>query len=1067
MKNILYLLFFCALPLTGFSQALIEGRILAADTKTPLAGASVVHKASLQGVSADSAGRFRIRIPASADPEIIVSFIGYRKKQVPVKGLGWVSVELEADPSQLGEVVISSGYQDISRERAPGSFAHVGNELLSKQVSTDIISRLADNVAGMIFNRSGMMRPGAQSAISIRGNNTIFGREDPLVVLDNFPYTGDINLINPNDVESITVLKDAAAASIWGAQSSNGVIVITTKKGKFNQPVQVSLHSNVTVGQKPDLFYFPTIATADYIDMEKVLFERGYYKAFEDREDKTALTPVVELLIAQREGKISQAQLQTQIDGLKNQDLREDVGKYLYRNQLNQQYALNVRGGGITNKYFISAGYDRNMAAAVGNASNRTTVNASNTLSLLGQKLDVTTAIYYAASKNELNALSMQNLNIANGKPLPPYVRLVDQGAKPVFIPHSYRGSFIEDAQQAGLLDWRYNPLQEIQIGDHTASLADYRLNLNATYAVLPALSVQMLYQYNKIDNQQRNRKSIDSWYTRDLINRFTSVGEDGSLRRAVPIGDVLDMQQLTTTSHSLRAQLNYHQDWDKNGSLSALAGAEIRGLNTEGTGRGYYGFDNEMATSVAVDYMSYFSSYVNPGSTLNQIPNYDGITSLTDRYISYYGNAAYTYGGLYTLSASARLDQSNLFGVKANQKGVPLYSAGLSWKLSSEPFYKLRWMPYLNLRATFGYNGNIDKTLSAYTTAMFSAAAAPYGLPYARVVNPPNPQLRWERTKMINLGADLKTKNNRLSASLEYYFKKGIDLIGEAPFAPQTGITTFKGNTANTKGHGFDITITSDNLRGALGWQTTLLASYAADQVSKYLIKPTGSGAYLSADIMVPTEGKPLYAMYSYQWAGLDAASGDPQGYLNGEVSKDYNALRTSTSIDELVYHGSLRPLLFGALRNTFSFHGLSLSANISYRLGYYIRAPSVSYSSVLQGNGGHSDYYRRWQQPGDELITHVPSMPSVSSSSRDEFYAHSSVLVHRGDHVRLQDINLSYTLSKSRVRWIPFQTVQIYLFASNLGIIYKRVKSSLDLDYLSSSPPSKSLAAGLKVEF
>jgi TonB-linked SusC/RagA family outer membrane protein len=1066
MKTFLYLLFFCVLPLTGFSQILIEGRILAAESKTPLAGASIIHKASLQGVSADSSGHFRIRVPAT-DPEIIVSFIGYSKKQVAVKGSGWISVELQADPSQLGEVVISSGYQHISKERATGSFAHVGSELLSKRVSTDIISRLADNVAGLIFNRSGMLRTGAQSAISIRGNNTIFGREDPLVVLDNFPYTGDINLINPNDVESITVLKDAAAASIWGAQSSNGVIVITTKKGKFNQPVQISLNANVTVSQKPDPFYLPAMSTADYIDMERTLFERGYYQAFEDSEDKTALTPVVELLIAQRDGKISQAQLQSQIEGLKNQDLRSDVGKYLYQNQLNQQYALSARGGSVSHKYFISAGYDRNLAAAVGNSSNRATVNASNTLSLLRQKLDITTAIYYASSKNELNALSMQHLNMANGKPLPPYLRLVDRNANPAFIPHSYRGTFVDQAMQAGLLDWRYNPLQEIRVGDHKASLADYRLNLNATYAVRPALSVQLLYQYNRIDNQQRNRKSIDSWYTRDLINRFTSVDQDGTLQRAVPVGDVLDLQQLATASHSLRAQLNYQQDWGKYGNLSALTGAEIRSLNTNGYARGYYGYDNEMATSVAVDYQSYFPSYVNAASTLNQILDYDGVTALTDRYISYYANAAYTYEGIYTLSASARLDQSNLFGVKANQKGVPLYSAGLSWKLSSERFYKLRWLPYLNLRATFGYNGNIDKTLSAYTTAMFSPAAAPYGLPYARVLNPPNPQLRWERTQMINLGMDLKTKNNRLSASIEYYFKRGIDLIGEAPFAPQTGITTFKGNTASTKGQGLDVTITSENLRGTLGWQTTLLASYAADHVSRYLVKPVSTAAYLSADIMVPTEGRPLYSMYSYRWAGLDGTSGDPQGYLNGEISKDYSALRTSSSTQELVYHGSLRPLLFGALRNTFSFRGWSLSANISYRLGYFVRTPSVSYGSVLQGNGGHGDFYRRWQNPGDERTTHVPSMPSVSSSARDEFYAHSAVLVHRGDHARLQDINLSYTLSKSQAHWMPFQTVQLYLFANNVAMLYQRVKSNLDPDYLSSSPPSKSLAAGLKIDF
>jgi TonB-linked SusC/RagA family outer membrane protein len=1065
MKTYLYLLLLLALPCSA-QQLLVTGTIRSSDSKMPLPGASIVHKSSLQGITADSSGHFTISIPA-ADPKITVSFIGFLKKEFQVKADTKLNVELDADPNQLSEVVISSGYQDIAKERATGSFVHMDNRMLNKRISGDIISRLADNVPGLIFNRSGSMRPGAQSPISIRGQNTIFGREDPLIILDNFPYSGDISQINPNDIESVTVLKDAAAASIWGAQSSNGVIVINTKKGAFNQPVKVSLNSNVTVGARPDLFYQPVISTSDYIDMEQTLFDRGYYRSFENNDAKTALTPVVEILIAQRDGKLTADQAQQQINAYRDIDVRNDIDRYIYRSALSQQYALSVKGGGSSHRYFVSAGFDKNRSSLTGNGSNRTTLNASNTFSLLRSKLDVTTALYYTTSAGSNNGMSMGRMNIASGKPLSPYIRLADSAGNPLHVPHTYRGSFIEDAMQQGLVDWRFSPLEEIANADNTTSLTDYRLNLNANYKLTNNLSAQVLYQFNNIDNNRRNRQGIGSWYTRDLINRFTQVDANGALTRPVPIGDVLDSYRAVTKSHSLRAQLNYSGELGKSGSLSALAGAEIRGLNTLGQSSGMYGYDDEMATNVAVDYVTLYRSYVNPRSVNNRIPYYGSVTDLTDRYISYYGNAAYTYQGKYTISASARLDQSNLFGVKSNQKGVPLYSAGIGWKLSQEKFYQLPWLPYVNVRATYGYNGNIDKSLSAFTTAQFVAASPLTRVPFARVINPPNPQLRWERTKIINLAADLKTRGNRITATFEYYFKSGIDLIGDAPFAPQTGILNFRGNTANTKGHGFDLNLTSDNLRGIVSWQTTFLASYATDKVSKYLIKPASVGSYFTGGGLVPTEGRPLYAVYSYRSAGLDPVNGDPQGYLGTELSKDYNAIRTTSVAGDLVFHGSSRPLVFGALRNTVSMYGFSLSANISYRLAYFVRTPSVSYATVLQGDGGHGDFYNRWQKPGDEHHTHIPSMPAVINSARDDFYANSSALVQKGDHVRLQDIHLSYTFSKSRSGKLPFESLQLYAYANNIGLLYKKTAGRLDPDYLTSAPAARSISMGVKVDF
>ena len=280
--------------------------------------------------------------------------------------------------------------------------------------------------------------------------------------------------------------------------------------------------------------------------------------------------------------------------------------------------------------------------------------------------------------------------------------------------------------------------------------------------------------------------------------------------------------------------------------------------------------------------------------------------------------------------------------------------------------------------------------------------------------------------------------------------------------------MSVFRGNTAHTSGHGLDLNLSSRNLRGSLQWNTDFFISYAADKVTRYLVKPTNVvGSYLSGGTVVPAEGKPLYSVYSFQWAGLDPTNGNPQGYLQSEPSSNYAAIRSSTTFDDLVYHGTMRPLLFGALRNTFSWRGISLSANISYRLKYYFRTPSLSYDTILSGAGGHADYSRRWQQPGDELHTQVPSMPQVNQSQRNEFYRYASLHVKRGDHIRFQDINLSYSINKSQIKALPFRSAQIYVYANNLGIIWKRADGHLDPDALTAPPAPRSIAGGIKIDF
>lgn len=1057
-KFIYYTLFFISLQGIGIAQT-IQGTIISLKDQVPVPGATVRIKGSSVGVSTDTAGRFRLATQLKGFT-LEVSSVGFKAYSefitLPLRKP--LVLMLSDDENALEEVVVSTGYQSVPRERATGSFATVNNTLINRSISSDVISRLEDVVPGLVFNRKGA------NSLSIRGQSTLFANAQPLIVLDNFPYDGDINLINPNDVESVTVLKDAAAASIWGSRAGNGVIVITTKKGKLNRKPQVSFNNNVTVGDLPDLFYEPQMSSSDYIEMEKLLFSRSYYRSMEISTNKNnPFSPVVELLIAKRDGLIAPAVADAQIEAFKLQDVRKDLERNLYRSSVNQQYSMNINGGTEHQRYFLSAGFDRNLSSSIGNGNRRITLNAANSYSLVNQKLEINTSIYYTNRSSEQN--NPGTIRLSGNRALHPYARFTDDQGNPVTLTHDYRPTFIRTAEQQGLLNWEYNPLRELALADNSRRNADYRINAGLKYKLPAGFIADILYQYGSSAETGRDLQVQESYYTRDLINNMTTVNPNGSLKRNVPLGDILDLENGGTTSHNLRGQLGFDRSWNRDHAFTGIAGWEMRTYNAQNTSHRVYGYDDEYGSSSVVDYITPIPIFSNPGASAS-IQNLDFQSELNDRFISSYINSAYTYKGRYTLSASARMDQSNLFGVRANQKGVPLWSAGASWDLSREDFYAISWLPEMKLRATYGYNGNIDKTVTAYTTALLSVNVTPVNkLPFALITNPPNPELRWERIKMVNLGMDFSFAAQRIKGSIDYFHKRGMDLIGFTPYAPSTGITQFKGNTASIKGNGIDALISSANVKGALSWDTDLILSYAIDKVLDYKVASTATSLVQSADAArYPVTGKSLYSVYSYPWAGLDPLTGDPQGFLNAAPSKNYAGIIGAATPANIIYHGSSRPLVSGALRNSFRWKGVSLSANISYRIGYYFRKNSVRYNSVLTGQGGHGDYANRWQKPGDEAFTIIPSLPAATNTNRDNLYIYSSALVEKGDHIRLRDINVTYDLEKSGLK-LPFRRTQIYVYGNNLGMLWKANEAGIDPDY-QSGPPPRTIAAGLRID-
>lgn len=1042
---------------SGEKHLPVKGKVTDKDGKS-LPGATLKIKNGPVLATTDQNGEFEIEA-ISGGMVLQVSFIGYKAAEIVIGSQPYLNVMLEKDNASLQEVsIVSTGYQTLSKERATGSFDQIGNKLFNRNTSASILDRLNGIASGLRFNGFGSSTiatgPDDRSlGINIRGTSTLSGNvsTDPLIVVDNFPYEGNISNLNPNDVESVTILKDAAAASIWGARSGNGVIVITTKKGQIKQALSVEFNSNVTLQQKANLSYDRNyLKSSDYTDVETLLFKQGYFDSYlSDNIKMPPVSPVVNLLSRVKSGALSQADADRQIDQWRNLDVRNDYSRYIYRKPLKQQYALNFRGGSEQNAYSFSVGYDNNQDNLVRNGFDRITVNALNTYIPL-KNLEITTGVNYSRNTTALNDRLYYGSGIAVGGPVDgvyPYAQFAGPDGNPLAVVKDYSPAYIRDAQNKGFLDWTYRPLAELALGNAQTRVEDLLLKASVRYKITSFLNTEVQYQHERQLVNTNNYQSAQTYAARNLVNRFTVIDPaTGRKTYQVPAGGILNLGNYDLMTGNLRAQANYNQLISARHSVTAIAGAELRQVNGNGFTRTTLGYDDQFGTGVsAINYAAFLP--VNPSGTA-QIPAPDGsMTGTLNRYVSYFANVAYSYDDRYTLSLSGRKDGANIFGVKTNDKVTPLWSAGLSWNISREKFYSVSWLPQLKARLTYGYNGNVYNG-SAYVTGTYTTNSLT-GASTILNLTAPNPSLSWEKVRNINAAVDFSAFHNRVSGTVEWYEKDGRDLIDNISLAPSSGFSSFFGNSAATKTSGVDITLNTINVTGPFVWRSSLLLSTLKDKVTRYNAQLTSLSIQQYGGLAVP--GKPLFGIYSYRWAGLDPANGDPQGLLKNKTSKDYAGIIANYNPDSLAFQGSARPTVYGAFRNDFSYHRFDLSVNLIYEFGFYFRrgTTNLNYADIISSSfGQNTDYAQRWQRPGDETHTTVPSLVYPSSQTRNTFYKYSEATVSKGDNIRLQDIRLSYDLSPLLAKRGFFKSLQVYSYAGNIGIVWRSNRFGIDPD-------------------
>lgn len=1032
------IIFICILHAQETGLLSIQCQILDRNER-PISNATITINSNKHIIFSDDNGSFSILINMSDTLEI--KKLGYQIKKLPVSSvLNHKSIYLNEDAIDIEEVeVINTGYQFVDKWRSTGAVKRINKESYENRFKFNAIDAIEGLSAGLNFDRRNNSSTNDRHTLQLRGIGSIFSDQRPLIVLNNFPFEGDINDINPNDIDNIVILKDASSASIWGARASNGVIVITSKRAAQNK-VSVNFNLSQGIQEKQDLYYNPSFLTSsEFLKLEEDLFKIGHFNSAENNLTKPALTPGVELMILKRDGLIDQNSYEFELKKLSEQDIRKDATKYLYRNGWNQQYNIGI---GVSNNNVnssFSLGYD-NVNETLQNQNKKRILFSSNNDFKLNSIINLGLNVNYSNRIYSNNGLRFENIR-PQSKVVYPYASLVDSNGDPIQMIKDYRLSYIGNSVDNGLLDWSYVPLTDRNYTNDTYDNKRLTMDISAGLKVTSDLKFDIKYQFLYDEKLSIYEYEKESYYVRNLVNRFT----DSQGKRVFPFGNIRTYDDNYSKGYSARLQVNYDKHLDDH-LISAIGGSEIRQYSLDRKVSQIYGLDDEVLThNIGLDYTTYFPTNPN-GSERIRVPE-STLNSKIDRYLSYFGNILYTYKSKYNLSASARWDASNLFGVKTNQKGVPLWSIGSSWLLNKEDYLSIYDIfSDLRLKISYGFNGNINNQATAYPTASYYVDYIT-SLPNATILNPGNPELRWEKIGIFNSGIDFSLKNKRIGGSIDAYFKTSDDLLGNYELDPTSGYNgIYLINYASVKNKGLDVELNIIPIKKSFAWRSDFILSYVKNEVIKYEKFDDNINSLYSAWLYpVPIEGLPLYNTFALPWFGLDNETGNPLVPFDGEMGTRYTEYLNSLKINDLKNFGSAIPTWTGSLRNSISFKGISVAATITWKTGYYFRRPSISYSELISNNRGHIDFLNRWKSPGDEIKTQVPSISLISNTSRDLVYNQSELMIEKGDHIRLNDVQIIW---QPRILSKFLNSSQLIFHANNLGIIWRANNANIDPD-------------------
>lgn len=1004
-------------------------------------------------------GDYRIEVVAT--DSLRFSYLGYKTKTLAVSNKKVINVVLEPKVELLKDLIVvaSNGYTDIPKERVTGSFEAMGAKELAEVPTVDIAQRIEGKMAGVkVDPRTG--------TISVRGTNNYTGSGSPLIVIDGFPQSQNdfsfsrrgvsgasiLSYLNPDDVESITVLKDAAAAAIWGSRAADGVIVVVTKKGKKGDPI-INFNATTTIGEKMDLGKLRVMNTAQYIDYEKDLVNGGF--VVDNISDWQAKNPSAaqEIMFQQQRGTISISERDRLLNQLGQNDNLGQINKYLLRNSATRQYDLSVSGGSDKSTYYLSLGFNKDEAAMRGNESQSYNITLNNSFQLKSF-LKLNTGINYVTSSFQTNTTANEALSNVSNFALRPYDMIADENGNGIDRYIIFRPEVAKGFEDKGYLPWTYNYLDELNYSNVVTKGANIRLNASLTATVNSWLNFEASGMYTTIGNKTKSLSELDSYFVRNMINEATSVDTSGKLVYGVPVGSYLYNTTAANASQSMRMQMNINKNFNENNALHFLAGSEIREERREGSSQRYYGYNIDTNSSTSVNPTTYYTTIYGWQNIIGTSDN--SINKYRERYLSYYGLGSYDFMSRYHISGSVRFDDYNLLGASRKNRALPLWSVGGKWDINKEFFLReVNWLNNLSARVTYGKSGSTPTGGFGSKSAIISVGSVDFNtqLPTASISLPENTEIKWETTKTVNFGLDYAVFNNRLRGSADLYYKKTNDILTSLPFNPTSGWSYLNYNTASLKGHGIDLNISGVIINSGFKWNSGLTFAYNTNEVTDSRFQATTTNQYLSGVI---TKGNPIGYLYAYKWAGLDANGQSTVYKKDGTIINSTQGI-SMINKDDLKYMGRTIAPYFGGFMNDFSYKNFRLGVQITYYAGHVFRNTVLqnypTYAGVQYGAVAKDELIAdRWRQAGDEVLTNVPGLSNISFNSLNRFQ-NADINVLPADNIRLQQISLGYNVPAEWLQKTFIKSLSFNFAARNLGLLWVKNDEGIDPQYLSNN--------------
>ena len=980
----------------------------------------------------DEKGTFEMDDVETGNCMLTISFIGYSRlsKTIRLSGKGIISLGLfilKSEVSQLGEVTVNTGYQHIKAEQSTGSTAHIGAKQYASRMSTNFLDGLVGKLPGLVINNDVQFtstdpsgNTTSRSLFNIRGISTMTANQSPLIVVDGYPTELSLNMINPNEIKSVTILKDAAAATIYGVRASNGVIIVERKDAKAGKPqIAFSTQFSFKPADNYSRYRWAPDGSAITVDYLQQIYKTSINADTWNQLNGNGLGgsyPSPYYIMAQQAANIiSPAQANESLAALRNYNNSADYSRLFLRTATTQNYNLNMSGGSENALYYMTASYASNSLEQIR--------NGGNSVSLSGR-----VNLKFARNFTMELITDFQQIH-SSTSPVPaissiyPFERFQDASGNPASIAEGSGANPFYNAKlmALGLQDAQYYPLVDVnEMNDATRSISN-RTTVNFDYRIGNGLDLTFGGIYEVTTSDGRNYASATSSQAHLLYDGYAVQNPDGTITFNAPQGGFLQQQTTSGNTYTARMQLNYNKKIAKDHTINGIVGAEVRDITTQGSSAAYLGYNDQTLLSQPFNFAD-ASSGNNIGNLLGGGgAAYSSMFSQTytdDRFISAYSNLVYSFRDKYSLAGSMRIDQSNLFGTDPKYKYKPLWSVSGGWNIDQEPFIKdVTWIKGLKLRLSDGFNGNVAK--NSLPQVIASSSINTYTYPYSNALTLStiaNSGLRWEQTHTYNIGIDYQLPFH-VSGSIDYYRKTSTDLMGSAAIDPAIGASNALINSASIRNQGVELSLAADWIATAkFNWNTGLAIGYntskvlQVDQNVEFAPYTLNSAGYV--------KGYPVGALFAYRWAGLND-QGQPQiRDSNGQIhvvsldNPDVDKYISGQNAGTIRYMGSSLPALNVGLSNRLDIGNFYFYCMINYIGDFKVTVPRPDPAAVhpLAGAGNY------WKKSGDELHTDIMSPNNVNDIAATYAYTYADSYVVNGDYMTLHDLTASYSFNDSK---------------------------------------------------